>query len=83
MYEPKTPLELSKLATRISQLPDDYRKQLEPLMDDVVDYVARRKSVLRQIQEALTQLRVDVKYLMFDLEATRRERDAALGDHRD
>jgi hypothetical protein len=27
------------------------------------------------IQEALSQLRMDMKYLMFDLEATRRERD--------
>jgi hypothetical protein len=28
------------------------------------------------VQEALSQLRLDMKYLLFDLEATRRERDA-------
>jgi len=28
------------------------------------------------VQEALSQLRLDMKYLVFDLEATRRERDA-------
>jgi hypothetical protein len=27
------------------------------------------------VQEALSQLRLDTKYLVFDLEATRRERD--------
>jgi hypothetical protein len=27
------------------------------------------------VQEALSQLRLDMKYLVFDLEATRRERD--------
>jgi hypothetical protein len=27
------------------------------------------------VQDALAQLRLDMKYLMFDLEATRRERD--------
>jgi hypothetical protein len=36
----------------------------------------RRKHTLQLIQDALSQLRVDVQYLTFDLEATRRERDA-------
>ena len=31
--------------------------------------------ILALVQEALGQLRLDMKYLMFDLEATRRERD--------
>jgi hypothetical protein len=39
----------------------------------------RRKKVLTLVQEALTQLRVDMKYLVFDLECTRRERDEARG----
>jgi hypothetical protein len=30
------------------------------------------------VQEALGQLRLDMKYLVFDLEATRRERDEFL-----
>jgi len=36
---------------------------------------ARREGILQLIQGALGQLRLDVKYLAFDLEATRRERD--------
>jgi hypothetical protein len=33
---------------------------------------------LTLVQDALSQLRLDMKYLMFDLEATRRERDGYL-----
>ena len=36
----------------------------------------RRKITLDLIQEGLGQLRLDLKYLAFDLVATRRERDA-------
>jgi hypothetical protein len=35
----------------------------------------RRKGTLQLIQSALGQLRLDVSYLAFDLQATRRERD--------
>jgi hypothetical protein len=35
----------------------------------------RRKAVLQLVQGALGQLRLDVTYMAFDLEATRRERD--------
>ena len=37
----------------------------------------RVRRIIAIIQEALAQLRLDVKYLAFDLEATRRERDEA------
>lgn len=39
----------------------------------------RRTRVIALVQEALSQLRLDMKYLVFDLEATRRERDALKG----
>jgi hypothetical protein len=42
----------------------------------VVDSTRRRRRILNLVQEALSQLRLDMKYLVFDLEATRRERDA-------
>ncbi len=35
----------------------------------------RRQRILALVQEALSQLRLDMKYLLFDLEATRRERN--------
>ena len=37
----------------------------------------RRRRILNLVQDALAQLRLDMKYLVFDLEATRRERDDA------
>lgn len=36
----------------------------------------RRHRVIELVQDALGQLRMDMQYLVFDLEATRRERDA-------
>lgn len=36
----------------------------------------RRQRIIELVQESLGQLRLDMKYLVFDLEATRRERDA-------
>ncbi len=44
-------------------------------MSRVVDAVRRRRRILGLVQEALSQLRLDIKYLMFDLEMTRKERD--------
>ena len=38
-----------------------------------------RKSVLTLVRSSLGQVRLDMKYLMFDLEATRRERDELRG----
>jgi hypothetical protein len=40
-----------------------------------VESTRRRRRILNLVQDALGQLRLDMKYLMFDLEATRRERD--------
>ncbi|MCI0564665.1 MAG: hypothetical protein MN733_39865 [Nitrososphaera sp.] len=37
--------------------------------------VRRRRDVMILVQETLGQLRLNIKYLMFDLEATRQERD--------
>ena len=38
--------------------------------------------LLRIAQEAVDQLQLDVKYLQFDLEATRRERDELMREMR-
>ena len=40
-----------------------------------MESATRRRRILGLVQDALSQLRLDMKYLMFDLEATRRERD--------
>lgn len=70
------PKDVAELAAAISSLPAEYRTLLEPLAFRVVDSTRRRRRILNLVQEALSQLRLDMKYLVFDLEATRRERDA-------
>lgn len=69
------PRDMVDLATVISRLPADHRKQLEPVFQRVVESTCRRRRILNLVQEALSQLRLDMKYLLFDLEATRRERN--------
>jgi len=69
------PRELIELGKRIANLPDQSFQQLEEPYTQVVDCVRRRRRILNLVQEALSQLRLDVKYLMFDLEVTREERD--------
>lgn len=70
------PRELLELGQKIAVLPAEQRRGLEASYEAVVETVRRRRRILALVQEALSQLRLDVKYLMFDLEATRDERDA-------
>ncbi len=67
--------EMIDLGQRISNLPSPYQDEMQALYTRVVDSVKRRRRILTLVQEALSQLRLDIKYLMFDLEVTRRERD--------
>ena len=68
-------MDLNDLMSAVQKLPAEYREQLDRPLNRVVEYTRRRRRILNLIQEALSQLRMDMKYLMFDLEATRRERD--------
>jgi len=70
------PADLYKLAAALNSMPEKYTAQLAPLVDAVIESTKRRRRILTLVQDALGQLRLDMKYLMFDLEATRRERDA-------
>ena len=70
------PREVLELAEVIRGLPPEICERITPIMGRVVDNARRRRRILGLVQDALSQLRLDMKYLMFDLEATRRERDA-------
>ena len=70
------PTEIEELVDAIHALPSEHRGRVLPILDRVVESTKRRRRILHLVQEALSQLRLDMKYLMFDLEATRRERDA-------
>lgn len=69
------PADLQRLANAIAALPPEQAVSLAPWIDAVVESTKRRRRILSLVQDALGQLRLDMKYLMFDLEATRRERD--------
>jgi hypothetical protein len=83
MSQPRTvnptdelPKDVADLAAAVATLPAEYRSRIDSLMFRVIDSTKRRRRILNLVQEALSQLRLDMKYLVFDLEATRRERDA-------
>lgn len=71
----RVPQELLELSRAIAELPVEHQANLQVLTSRVIESTQRRKRILNLVQEALSQLRLDMKYLMFDLEATRRERD--------
>lgn len=73
--ESDLPRELVDLAQKIAELPEPLQRDLETAYSRVVESVRRRRRILALVQEALSQLRLDIKYLMFDLEVTRKERD--------
>jgi len=69
--------EINALATEIRKLPKEQQRQLMPALKKVREGEQRRKRILQLVQDALSHLRLDMKYLAFDLKCTRRERDAA------
>ena len=69
------PAELIELGDLLNELNTDRHEELMASYNRVAESVLRRRRILGLVQEALSQLRLDVKYLMFDLEMTRRERD--------
>jgi hypothetical protein len=78
------PPELVELGRLIAQLPPTQYAAIDRQYAQVTECFRRRRRILNLVQEALSQLRLDVKYLMFDLDVTRKERDeyrAALDHH--
>ncbi len=78
MQDLSTVAELSELLSLIETLPDESRNLFEQALSRTAESITRRQRILLYVQETLAQLRLDMKYMMFDLEATRRERDELL-----
>lgn len=66
---------LGELMGQIEKLPADQRGPLESLASETRDRHDKMKRTIGELQESLDYLRLSVKYLVFDLEATRREND--------
>jgi len=69
------PIELVELQKVLEALPTEQKLLIQPAFQRVVESTNRRRKILQLVQESIGQLRLDMKYLVFDLEATRRERD--------
>jgi hypothetical protein len=72
------PPEIEELRGYLNQLPLPWRERTMPLCDRMAQYICLQNKLLRMAQETVEQQQLDVKYLLFDVEATRRERDALL-----
>lgn len=75
MAERDIKAQLANMLDRIRQLevPDDQRGRLERLSRSTIDRQDRIEGLITTLQESLGSLSLQVKYLVCDLEATRRE----------
>lgn len=64
---------LGDLLEQIGSLPSSERDKLTQLADETKERQARMKKTVSELQDSLDYLRLSIKYIMFDLEATRRE----------
>jgi hypothetical protein len=70
------PLEFAELRRRLNDLPAGRAAELLPLCNRLGEWARLQQRLVQAAQDALDQQRVDMQYLHFDVEATRRERDA-------
>lgn len=64
---------LNELVNEIGSIPAPQRDRLVMLAKQTRDCHKRLKKSVNNLQESLDYLRVSIKYMLFDLEATRRE----------
>jgi small-conductance mechanosensitive channel len=64
---------LTDLMQQLEALPSPAKEQLQQLASDTRDRHLRMKQTVNELQDSLDYLRLSIKYLVFDLEATRRE----------
>jgi nitric oxide reductase activation protein len=70
------PVELVELKERVLAQPAEIRAELEPLVDDALEDAHFRRQAMLLARDALERFRHDLTLVKFDLEATRREREA-------
>ena len=73
MNESEFQSKLAELMGEITTLPSAERKKLEKLANETRERHERLRATVSSLQESLDYLRLSIKYLVFDLEATRRE----------
>jgi hypothetical protein len=73
MNENEFQSKLTELMGEISTLPPAEKAKLEKLAEETRQRHERLRKTMSNLQESLDYLRLSIKYLVFDLEATRRE----------
>jgi len=64
---------LAELVAEIGTLPEPDRQRLQKLAEQTRERHKQLKHTVSQLQESIDFLRLSIKYMLFDLEATRRE----------
>ena len=64
---------LAELVEEIDTLPEAERVRLESLAEETKQRHKKLKETVSSLQDSIDYLRLSIKYLLFDLEATRRE----------
>ena len=73
MNEQEFQQKLAELIGQINGTPEDGQGDLVKLAEETKARHDRMKKTIADLQDSLDYLRLSVKYLVFDLEATRRE----------
>jgi hypothetical protein len=73
MNEQEFQQKLGELISQIGELPEGEQGDLVKLAEETRSRHERMKKTISDLQDSLDYLRLSVKYLVFDLEATRRE----------
>ncbi|MBI1375409.1 MAG: transcriptional regulator [Phycisphaera sp.] len=73
MDEQTFQVKLAELMQEIQTLPADERQEIERMAEETQSRHRKLKKTVADLQDSLDYLRLSIKYLMFDLEATRRE----------
>jgi hypothetical protein len=73
MNEQEFQQKLGELISQIQEMPPEEREDLVKLAEETRDRHEKMRRTIGDLQESLDYLRLSVKYLVFDLEATRRE----------
>lgn len=66
---------LAELVAEIGTLPDSERGKLEMLAEQTRERHKQLKETVSSLQESIDFVRLSIKYMLFDLEATRRENE--------
>lgn len=73
MEDQKFDAQLAELLDKVEGLSPEDRARIERFAHETRSRHEKMRATLGELQESLDHLRLSVKYLVFDLEATRRE----------